>query len=301
MQGLAQEVTAIRPALLNGEATVGELAWVWGSSLDALGPFWRHRSWFADGKLAGWGWVCLPWRLPRSDGTFREKKMSSLTWQVHPDRPALLREILDWYDDVAGGVDQTVTVQSADLSAQAIVAAHDYAFDPEAGGDDGSWVQFNARDLTTIPRPVLPDGFRFLTGGDVLVADAVEAHRNAWPRSNLTEAALERVRHTWPYRADMHVLVEAPDGTHAATAIIWLDEATRTAEFEPVGTHRDFRRRGLGTALQLHGMHLAREVGANRMLVACRGAPAYPVARNMYYGVGFRMLTRDLPQIKIAG
>src|SRR5262249_51252560 len=105
----------------------------------------------------------------------------------------------------------------------------------------------------------------------------------------------------WPYRADLHPLIAAPDGTLAATAIIWLDEATQTAEFEPVGTHRDFRRRGLGTALQLHGMHLARAAGATRMLVACLGAPAHPAARPMYPGVGFRPLTRDLPQIKAAG
>src|SRR5690606_484236 len=110
--------------------------------------------------------------------------------------------------------------------------------------------------------------------------------------SGFTEAALQRVQRTWPYRADLHVLVQAPDGTLAATAIIWLDEATRTAEVEPVGTHRQFRRRGLGTALQPPGMHPAR---------AARPAPARPAARNLYYGVGFREITRDLPQIKTAG
>ena len=90
-------------------------------------------------------------------------------------------------------------------------------------------------------------------------------------------------------------------GALAATAIIRLDEATQTAEFEPVGTHPDFRRRGLGAALQLHGMHLAKAAGAKHMLVACRGAPAHAAARDMYYSVGFRAFTRDLPQIKVAG
>ncbi|WP_437374121.1 GNAT family N-acetyltransferase [Inquilinus limosus] len=298
MQGLAQQVTALRPDLLNADATVGELAWVWAKDFDALSPFWRHRLWFVDGRLAAWGWVHLPYRVPRSDGTFREAKAANLLWQAHPDRPELLTGILDWYDDVAGDVDRLLTVQSADVQAQATVAAHGYAFDAEAGSDDGSWVQFNVRELTDVPDPVLPEGFRFLAAGDVSVADAVKAHREAWHPSSLTEAAFERVRRTWPYRADLHALIEAPDGTLAATAIIWLDESTRTAEFEPVGTHRDFRRRGLGTALQLHGMHLARAAGANRMLVACLGAPAHPAARNLYTGVGFRALTRDLPQIK---
>ncbi|TSD87649.1 GNAT family N-acetyltransferase [Mycobacterium sp. KBS0706] len=300
MQGLAQQVMALRPELVNGDATVGELAWVWAKDVDALSRFWRHRLWFVDGRLAAWGWVHLPYRVPRGDGTFREAEAANLIWQAHPDRPELLAGMLDWYDEVAGDVDRLLTVQSADVHAHAIVAAHGYAFDTEAGSDNGSWVQFNVRALTEVPDPVLPGGFRFRTAGDVPAADAVKAHRDAWPTSGLTAAAFDRVQRTWPYRADLHVLIEAPDGTLAATAIIWLDEATQTAEFEPVGTHRDFRRRGLGTALQLYGMQLARAAGANRMLVACLGAPARPAARDLYYGVGFRAFTRDLPQIKAA-
>ena len=299
MQGLAQQVTASRPELLNGDATVGELAWVWAKDYDAFHPFWRHRLWFADGALAGWGWACLPYRILRGDGTFRESDRANLTWQAHPERPELLNEILDWYDETAPGIDRVLTVQSADTAAQAIVALHGYAFDAEAGADDGSWVQFNARELTDVPDPPLPKGFRFRTAEDVSAAQAVWAHRDAWPTSAFTETAFERVQHTWPYRADLHVLVEAVDGTLAASAIIWLDEVTRTAEFEPVGTHRAFRRQGLGNALQLHGMQRAKAAGATRMLVACLGAPAHPVARNLYLGVGFRKISHDLPQIKV--
>ncbi len=298
MQGLAQQVTALRPELVN--RTVGELAWVWAKDFDALHQFWRHRLWYVDGQLAGWAWVYLPYRVPRSDGRFLEVKAANLIWQVHPDHPELLAEMLDWYDEVAGDVDRLLTVQAADEHARASLAAHGYEFDTEAGSDNGDWVQLNVRDLADVPDPVLPEGYRFLAAGDVSVADAVKAHRDAWYPSSFTEAAFERVRRTWPYRADLHVLIEAPDGTLVATAIVWLDESTRTGEFEPVGTHRDFRRRGLGTALQLHGMHLARAAGADRMLVACPGAPARPAARNMYHGVGFRELTRDLPHIKVA-
>ncbi|MBB5430714.1 GNAT family N-acetyltransferase [Nocardiopsis composta] len=301
MQELSQQVTAVRPELLNGEATVGELAWGWAKNYDALNRFWRHRFWFDGDRPIAWAWAYLPHRITRGDGRFREVKEANLIWQTHPDHPEPLTEILDWYDEVAGDVDRLLTVQSTDERAQAAVAAHGYAFDAETGSDDGAWIQFNMRELAEVPDPVLPEGFRFLTAEDVSVAEAVKAHRDAWHPSGFTEAALQRVQRTWPYRADLHVLVQAPDGTLAATAIIWLDEATRTAEFEPVGTHREFRRRGLGTALQLHGMHLARAAGADRMLVACLGAPARPAARNLYYGVGFREITRDLPQIKTAG
>lgn len=300
MQGLAQEVTAIRPELLNGDATVGELAWVWAKDVDALGASWRHRLWCEGDRLVAWGWACLPYRLPGRDGAVRQSSSANLTWQAHPDRAALFTEILDWYDDVAGNCERAVTVQSADAAAQRLVAAHGYVLDEDAASDTGPWVQFNTRELTDLPLPILPEGFRFVSAAEVSAAAAVQAHRDAWPGSPLTVPAFERVQRSWPYRAELHPLVAAPDGTLVASAIIWLDEATRTAEFEPVGTHRDYRRQGLGRALQLHGMHLARAAGARRMFVACRGAPAHPAARTMYEGVGFRTLTRDLPHIKIA-
>ena len=105
---------------------------------------------------------------------------------------------------------------------------------------------------------------------------------------------------TWPYRGDLHVLVEAPDGTLAATAIIWFDPISRTAEFEPVGTHRAYRRQGLATALMWHGMHRARAAGADTMLVACVGSEAAPAPRNLYCGVGFTPISKDVPHIKCA-
>ena len=87
---------------------------------------------------------------------------------------------------------------------------------------------------------------------------AWKAHVDAWHPSRLTLAALEGAQRTWPYRPDLHVLIEAPDGILAATAIMWLDELNKTAEFEQVGTHRDYRRLGLGQALLLHGIGLAK-------------------------------------------
>jgi ribosomal protein S18 acetylase RimI-like enzyme len=86
----------------------------------------------------------------------------------------------------------------------------------------------------------------------------------------------------------------------AASTIMWLDEVNKTAEFEPAGTHPGYRRLGLGRAMLLHGMHLARQAGADRMTVACEGAPGHTQARELYYSVGFREFTRDVPLIKAA-
>ena len=144
------------------------------------------------------------------------------------------------------------------------------------------------------------DTSRFRTAAQAGPQAAVQAHVDAWAPSTYTTEGYQGVRRTATYRADLHLLVEAPDGTMAASTIMWLDEANKTAEFEPVGTHPRYRRRGLGTAMLLHGMHLARAAGATHMTVACLGAPGHPQALGLYYKVGFRPLSRDAPLIKPA-
>jgi GNAT superfamily N-acetyltransferase len=234
MQGLAQQVTATRLDLVNGEATFGELAW---------------------------GWAVLPHQVKRSDGSMRDVVGANLMY---------------W-------------------------AAHGYETDLVALGDDGDWTQLNERDLAELERPALPGGFRFRTADEAGPRAAVQAHLDAWAPSTYSAAAYEAVKQTTAYRGDLHILVEAPDATMAASTIMWLDEANRTAEFEPVGTHPDYRRRGLGRAMLLHGLHRARAAGATHATVACLGAPGHPRARGLFYGVGFRELSRDAPLIKAPG
>ncbi len=303
MQGLAQEVTVLRPDVLVGGGTVGELAWNFGKDRVAVGSTWRHRLWpraDGSGRVDAWAWAQLPFSVTRTNGSVGTAHSANLTWQVHPDRPDLLDEILLWYAEQAEGIDRCVIPQDADADMRARLPAHGYTLDEEEAGDDGDWHLWNARPLANLSDPVLPPGCRFRSAADVGPQAATRAHQDAWHPSSFQSNAMGGVQAVWPYRDDLHVLVEAPDGTLVATAIIWFDPVSRTAEFEPVGTHRDYRRQGLATALMWHGMHQARAAGADTMLVACVGSNARPAARELYFGVGFTPLSRDVPYIQRA-
>ncbi|MFC9434280.1 GNAT family N-acetyltransferase [Nocardia sp. NPDC057030] len=224
-----------------------------------------------------------------------------LVYQVDPDHAELVDEVIGWYEGVAGGVERTVIPSAADEFGVRRWLAHGYVTDPASLGDLGSWTQLNERDLVDVQEPVLPAGFRFRTAEQVGPEAVVQAHVDAWAPSTYTAASYQGVRQTAAYRGDLHLLVEAPDSTMAASAIMWLDETNKTVEFEPVGTHPAYRRRGLARAMLLHGMRLARAAGATHATVACLGAPGHPAARELYYGVGFRELVRDAPLIRTVG
>ena len=82
---------------------------------------------------------------------------------------------------------------------------------------------------------------------------------------------------------------------------MWFDANMGIAEFEPVGTHPAFRRKGLGRALQLFGMRKIKALGGTKMIVACLGGAAHPGAKDLYFDVGFSEISRAYPMIKHAG
>ncbi|WP_370938177.1 GNAT family N-acetyltransferase [Amycolatopsis sp. cg13] len=300
MQELAQRVTAVRQDLVNSDAAYGELAWNWGKGHAAQGASWVRRLWFAGDDLVAWGWAQLPRSVRLNDGSVKDVTGAYLAYQVHPDHAALVDDVIDWFDATADGLERTVLPGAADEFGLERWAAHGYGPDPDSLGDTGSWTQLNERDLEVLETPVLPDGFRFRTAAEAGPEAAVQAHVDAWGVTAYTLESYEGVRETPAYRGDLHFLVEAPDGTMAASTIMWLDEANKTAEFEPVGTHPDYRRLGLGRAMLLHGMDRARAAGATHATVACLGAPGHPSARGLYYSVGFKEISRDVPLLKPA-
>ncbi len=89
------------------------------------------------------------------------------------------------------------------------------------------------------------------------------------------------------YRADLVVMVEAPDGQFASYCGIWCDAAIPVAYVEPVATDPDYRRKGLGKAAVLEGIRRARELGVTRAIVGS--------GQEFYRAIGFRRLFAYYP------
>ena len=81
-----------------------------------------------------------------------------------------------------------------------------------------------------------------------------------------------------------------------AFAICWMDEVNRVGEFEPVGTHADFRRRGLERAVLLEGMRLMQMRGAATAFVMCDGDSE--LAARLYESVGFHTVKKDYDYVR---
>lgn len=264
MLGLAQELSRDEPREVT--CNYGQLAW-WAANIPHGES--EARLWNEDGRLVGWGWV--------TGGT-------ELEFQVRPTHRALLDEILDW------AAPHELLVPSHHADAIARIEGRGLVHMPSA-----PWMRLNARALDDLPEPTLPDGYSLRTVREDDFASRAAAHRSAFQPSRFRDDIYAFVRGTPAYRPDLDCVAIAPDGSVAAYALAWLDEMNGVGEFEPVGTHADHQRRGLGRAVNLFALHRLRAEGATEALVACRGDAAYPVPRKLYESVGFREWSRYLP------
>ena len=96
------------------------------------------------------------------------------------------------------------------------------------------------------------------------------------------------------YRRDLDIVAVAADGELAAFCTVWFDDITRTAVFEPVGTHPNHQKRGLGKAVMNEGLRRAQRLGATLATVSSYSTGAHA----LYESMGFTEVDLLEPWIK---
>lgn len=145
-----------------------------------------------------------------------------------------------------------------------------------------------------IPAPQLPPGFAIrpaLEAGDVEALAAL--HRAAFGTPDMTAAERQAMIDVPDYIPELDLVAVAPDGRLAAYCMVSIsaEENERSGEqvgyTDPVATHRDFQRRGLGRALLLTGLQRLKERGMTvaRLGTSSENGPMQALAQ----AVGFQI------------
>jgi len=240
--------------------TPGDLEW-WTcqGGPDADWPS-RIRLWERDGSVVGWGWFTPPGNLD----WFTGNGLSA------DDERRIRAEILDWHAERARSARAADATGPIGLETWAAPG-----WPEEAALLDRGWTatetalsqNLQALDLELDP-PRVPDGYvlRHVRGPEEFPV-RVEAHRAAFAPSKMTVEKYALLPGLDHYRLEHDLVVEAPDGSIAAFAICWVDDAGSVGEFEPVGVHPAHQRRGLGRVIVRAGLRLMREAGLRDALV----------------------------------
>ena len=95
----------------------------------------------------------------------------------------------------------------------------------------------------------------------------------------------QRLLQTSLYRSDLDLLVVDQDDNVAAYGLFWFDPETATGVVEPMRTHDEHRRQGLGRHILTSGIDLLASAGADRIKICFQ--TRNPASGPLYRSVGF--------------
>ena len=139
--------------------------------------------------------------------------------------------------------------------------------------------------------PELPPGFQIISLTPALTEAYIELHRAAWSRPD-RPSTYDRHQHDLvtampDFRYDLVPIVATSDGKLAAYCMSWWDARSAAVEIEPLGTHPDFRRKGLARAIVREVLRRSWMIRAKYVLVW--GTSENPEAKALYLSAGLRI------------
>ncbi len=128
--------------------------------------------------------------------------------------------------------------------------------------------------------------------------DAVEratASYGAFESSQPFDRYLERMvnfLHSPVFNDELNVVAAAADGRIASFCIGWVDPTNRVGLLEPVGTHPDFQRLGLGRTVMLETLHRLQERRMQQAMVVAENDNLPAI--KLYESIGFQITSKLL-------
>jgi mycothiol synthase len=186
-----------------------------------------------------------------------------------------------------GSVSQTLTIY--ERQSRADVAG--YLAERGFARTDDPPLRFHRQSLAEpLPDSTLPEGFAVRAVRENEMEDRVAIHREVWHPSRVTLEGYRQLRGAPGYDPELDIVAVTSDGTLAAYAICWHDEANRHGLFEPVGAREAYRGRGLATAVLHEAMRRLRDRDCTHAFVYTT-EDREPACR-LYLSAGFEIIDR---------
>jgi mycothiol synthase len=259
----------------------GDLQW-WLFYTDLPQETWQAniRLWMQEDRLIGWALLSQDQATfdvfadPRLRGDAREHEM--FAWAV---------EQMSAHDNVQNdwvAEDDKARIHWLEANGFARAQSHFILFKRSLSG--------------ALEGPPLPEGFSLRTS---------RGEEDAQLRSAASHAAFgsrKLFEEYWPrtlrfmqspvYVPQHEIFVNSPEGAVASYCIVWTDTLNKAGHFEPVGTHPNFQRRGLGKILLFESLRRLKSEGMNEASV-CTNHDNEAAIR-LYESVGFQKAKRLL-------
>ena len=219
--------------------------------------------------------------------------------QIRPGYRDLEEEMIDWAEEsISKYIDDdkkklVIWINDSDTYRKNILKDRNYK-----KGDTCSYLNRMNLDKEFIAE--LPEGYRFRTMEEEIsfVKRYNVLNKAFHPQDDFIKEVPEsfiKMTKAPMYRPELDLIIEDDKGNFVSSCVMWFDQENEIGMFEPVGTHPNHTRKGMGRALIMEGLRRLKEVGAKNAYVE-----SYGDKRQAFYrSAGFESYDKDYPWEKI--
>ena len=240
------------------------------------------------------------WRAATPDDTgirgatlwYLDDSLVGFVWRAGDDADIL-------YDTAVPGLASAIL---ADVAAKTPPAGLVYAFDRHVDRTDilrslgyhkgDPLFRMHLMDPNDAPHYAIPQGWEVcqLPAGDAANQDRSDAQRSAFQSTKMTPERYAFARSLPGYTGDWDLVLRTPAGDIAAFVTIWVDHASQTAHFEPVGCVHAYKRQGLTRILLCEALRRLSRAGISTVCVLSAPLSAEHPAGWLYESCGFHLI-----------
>ena len=167
--------------------------------------------------------------------------------QVHYGYRHLVDAMLDWAECNWGGEKAQINTMVYDWDGQRQKLLSQCGYENRGAIEDVRIYDLSRK----YPEVSLPPGFQIISMAEYGDSQArIDLENSVWG-ATLDEAWFRGKSSAPSYSSKWDLMVIAPDGKPVAASLVWLYPKNQTAEIDPLGTHPEYRNRGLARALVL--------------------------------------------------
>ncbi len=196
--------------------------------------------------------------------------------QIDYEHRFLEPELFNWVEHHPLGTNRQIStmVYDWDTWRQSLLAKRGYQ-------NLGPIEDVRIYDLSrTYPLITLPAGYQVTSMAEYSdYTEYIELTNCVWGVS-LNEAWFRGKSSAPSYSFDWDLLALSPEGRQVAYSLVWLYPQNHTAEIDPLGTHPDYRKRGLSRAMVLESFRRMHNSGFRHAYIASETQD--PVVSHLY-------------------
>lgn len=216
--------------------------------------------------------------------------------QIHPDFRFIENEMIEWAQrylaiikSETGEKELSIWANDSDQFRMNLLKLSDYV-----PGDECEYLNAFYFDKPIGENP-LPEGYVFKSMADgITLEERCLCAEAAFNSSHLTTDIYQLMQSAPLYRKELDLCTVDSEGKVASFCTIWYDEESNVAYYEPVGTHPEHQKKGLGKAVLIEGLKRLNDMGAEVAYVGSWGENR----KAFYHSAGFKTYDAYRPWLK---